>query len=358
VITFNQPFYAWKKNMMGMLLVVLIFLCPFLIAATKIMPLGDSITQSDIEHASYRYWLWKMLLAAGYTDIDFVGSQTEVAGAGGQPLYPDFDKDFEAYWGQPLDVIISNAAPNIASMKPDVVLVLAGTNNIIVEPAKTVENTIGLLGALVETIRAGSPSATILLAQAPPSAYHPLNVKSYGEKVKEFAAQKNTAQSIVKAIDLYSPLTLNGDIKDGVHLTENGEKKVAKQWCDALVQVLPAPSGPTSEWTPPPRPRPSGMCDLKVTDISLEPSTATAGGEVTPAATLKNVGDAATPANGNLVRCVRPGERCHSMYPVVRYLLKACCPGRLGEACSQRRRHWKKHIQLFLGTLSDHGVCR
>jgi hypothetical protein len=174
-----------------------LFLCllacfwPLTIAAIKIMPLGDSITQSDYEHASYRYWLYKRLVAAG-NDIDFVGSQTRAAGGDGNPLYSDFDKDFEAYWGQRIEDLIDKAQGNIASMKPDIVLVLAGANNFIVD-SQTVDQAIAQTERLVDVIRAGSPNATILLSILPPCGIYPVKVMTFGERIPDVAAQKNTA---------------------------------------------------------------------------------------------------------------------------------------------------------------------
>src|SRR5215204_6437165 len=68
-----------------------------LFAATKIMPLGDSITEAEGGHASYRYWLWKSLTQAGFNDIDFVGSRTGVFN--GSPQFSDFDQNHEGHWG-------------------------------------------------------------------------------------------------------------------------------------------------------------------------------------------------------------------------------------------------------------------
>ena len=42
-------------------------------ATVKIMPLGDSITQSSTGLNSYRYYLWHLLLNHGY-HVDFVGA--------------------------------------------------------------------------------------------------------------------------------------------------------------------------------------------------------------------------------------------------------------------------------------------
>src|SRR6187399_3097989 len=74
-----------------------------LLAATRIMPLGDSITSSFAGHDSYRYWLWHSLQDAGYTNIDFVGSQRGVFG--GTPLHANFDQDHEGHTGFTADQI-------------------------------------------------------------------------------------------------------------------------------------------------------------------------------------------------------------------------------------------------------------
>src|SRR3954468_24495806 len=75
-----------------------------LLAAVKIMPLGDSITESFPGHASYRFFLYNQLVQAGY-DVDFVGSLTGVNG--GAPLYSNFDQNHEGHSGIRTDQIQS-----------------------------------------------------------------------------------------------------------------------------------------------------------------------------------------------------------------------------------------------------------
>jgi len=65
------------KNFFIYRLLVLISLSGFLLiatpsfGATKIMPLGDSITGSP---GCWRAYLWRQLQSNGYRDIDMVGS--------------------------------------------------------------------------------------------------------------------------------------------------------------------------------------------------------------------------------------------------------------------------------------------
>src|SRR3712207_891647 len=63
-------------------------------ATARIMPLGDSITESAAGMPTYRYFLWHLLKGEGYR-IDFVGS---MHGAyGGPPVNTDFDMDHEGH---------------------------------------------------------------------------------------------------------------------------------------------------------------------------------------------------------------------------------------------------------------------
>ena len=50
-----------------------------LLAAVKIMPLGDSITESFTDSAGFRFWLWKQLKLDGY-DVDFVSATESSVG--------------------------------------------------------------------------------------------------------------------------------------------------------------------------------------------------------------------------------------------------------------------------------------
>src|SRR3954469_10677067 len=98
-----------------------------LLSAVKIMPLGDSITESFWDHASYRFFLYNQLVNAGY-DVDFVGSMTGVNA--GDPLYSNFDQNHEGHSGFRADEIQNNIVNWANQNKPDVVLLHIGSNDI------------------------------------------------------------------------------------------------------------------------------------------------------------------------------------------------------------------------------------
>src|SRR6476469_5961300 len=67
------------------------------LGAVRVMPLGDSITQGDQFHSSYRRPLWK-LISEQEMNIDFVGSG-KLNFPQHLPPNPDFDLDNEGHWG-------------------------------------------------------------------------------------------------------------------------------------------------------------------------------------------------------------------------------------------------------------------
>src|SRR5687767_179244 len=96
----------------------------------RIMPLGDSITQSDVNHNSYRRPLWKLLQAA-HIPVDFVGSLTEhYVPRVNDPPNPDFDMDHEGHAGLRTDEILAQIPAWAQTYQPDVVLIHLGTNDL------------------------------------------------------------------------------------------------------------------------------------------------------------------------------------------------------------------------------------
>ena len=69
------------------------------------MPLGNSITQGDMNHPTYRYELWKLMKRDGYA-VDYVG--TSRTNYNGDNPEQEFDQDHEGHFlrweGVPLPV--------------------------------------------------------------------------------------------------------------------------------------------------------------------------------------------------------------------------------------------------------------
>jgi len=218
----------------------------------KILPLGDSITSGKPLSATYRYWLWRKLVDAGYAAdnpvieqkmVDFIGL---LCGAGddteppecGDPLYPntEWDWEHEGRSGQPTTWLHSIVPLSMDNDTADIVMLHIGTNDIHLGYSLDVAKT--TIGMIIDTIRSRNPYAVILLAKIIPSTLLPEKFPILNEKIGEIAVEKNTSQSPIILVDQYEGYDASDDNSDGSHPNESGEKKIAQKWYDALIPVL------------------------------------------------------------------------------------------------------------------------
>lgn len=210
---------------------------PVAAQTTKIMAIGDSITESAGGHASYRYWLWRKLLGNGY-DVNFVGSMTGVHN--GSPRYSNFDQNHEGHWGWRADEILAQIDTWAASAEPDVALIHLGTNDIFQNQGN--RRTIYEIGKIIDTLRATNPNVKVLLAQIIPSTNKAAEIRSFNSLIPTLARQKNTSLSPVRVVNQWTGFNAVNDTWDGVHPDESGEKKIANKWYAALVGSWLTPS--------------------------------------------------------------------------------------------------------------------
>jgi len=139
--------------------------------AVKIMPLGDSLTSGHRHYVSYRYDLWFDLIDAGF-DVDFVGTLKNTADGPNLDWYPEylttFDRDHQGQWGYQTDELVSIARSSSIKYQPDIVLLLAGVNDIWNLGAGGVSNARWGLRDIIEGIRSAVPGVTILLGKMNP----------------------------------------------------------------------------------------------------------------------------------------------------------------------------------------------
>ncbi len=198
---------------------------------TKIMPLGDSITEGD-----YRFYMYNSLVAKGFahgSDFDFIGSENGGTAAG------TWDKDHEGHGGFTTDQLITGRgnppggglSQELAAgtfVVPDVVCLLTGTNDIgydwgkmyrvnnngIVDPGESIpeyalHETIDNIRDVVGWLRARNPNVKIALSTGIPSL----------EERRHYAPATLEAlkDEIVKLVDgTYEvPADLAGPFKEG-----------------------------------------------------------------------------------------------------------------------------------------------
>lgn len=218
----------------------------------KILSLGDSITQAEINRASYRYPLWKKLIDADIK-FDFVGSMDTQQdkyskGTPPQPNYKGrtFDKDHEGHFSWEASDIIIGRNPNngtgsgnlaqwVQNYDFDIALVHLGTNDIFRNQSNA--QITGELKDVIIALRRDNPRAIILLATMIPSSKSERiekGVESMNEVIPGIAKEMNTADSPVIIVDQFSGFNLETDSYDGIHPNAFGEEKMAQRWFDAI----------------------------------------------------------------------------------------------------------------------------
>ena len=137
----------------------------------RIMPLGDSITtgndSSNLTPGGYRTTLFNLLSGTGY-DFGFVGSMTGNPG-------PIPDNDHEGRSGFTIEQLRQTVGPSVVANQPDIILLLAGTNDVTVslkiDPTLlTVEGIAGRLDSLLSDLYTYRPTATVFVGTIPPAA--------------------------------------------------------------------------------------------------------------------------------------------------------------------------------------------
>jgi lysophospholipase L1-like esterase len=207
---------------------------------TRVMPLGDSITEGTQVPGGYRIGLWQRLAAGGYR-TDFVGTQYNGPASLG-------DHDHEGHPGWRIDQVDANITTWVRNTSPRSVLLHLGTNDILQN--YNVSGAPGRLSALIDHITAAAPSADVFVAQIIPIANSGQDAaaRTFNAALPGIVAGKG---SRVHLVDMHSALSTS-DLIDGVHPTANGYDKMAAVWYSALRSVsgsIGTPGGGTTTGT-------------------------------------------------------------------------------------------------------------
>jgi len=206
-------------------------------------PYGDSITQSNNTHNSYRYNLWTKLLD-GSIPFAYVGSQT--TNFSGNPVWPKynglaFDSINEGHWGITSQGFVDNYPSWIANYTPDLILLHLGTNDI--GGGTPLSTSQANLTKIIQLTRAKNPDLVVFIAKLiPRSGVVPT---AYNDMVASLAASLTTSRSPIVVVDQATGFDTNTDTFDQTHPNASGEEKMARRWFEAIVTYygikLPVP---------------------------------------------------------------------------------------------------------------------
>ena len=207
----------------------------------RILPLGDSITQGDRNHNSYRAALWHMLQKQGHK-VDFVGSLNKNYFGGPPDL--QFDMDHEGHWGWRADEIINGGFSSgglsdfLEHYTPDIVLLHLGTNDVF--QGQSIASTAAELKTIVNILRADNPNVTILIAKLIPTTSPTINhiIENLNNEIVKIAAEATLQESKIVVVDHFSTFDPAAYTYDGVHPNARGERKMAETWFEALEELI------------------------------------------------------------------------------------------------------------------------
>ncbi len=211
----------------------------------KIMLLGDSNTRGrGNDPAGYRDDLWMMLNESGF-NVDFVGSATtNPPNSWNQPYA--FDRDHEGHGGYAISGytyagagdLMSNIDNWINAATPDVVLLMAGTNDFIFQDT-TAQETIDELGILIDKIVGWSSDIAVLIGAIAPLAPNQglaQEAALYNDMIPDLLSSDRYQQNNLSFVDTRNLFTLN-DLYDGIHFTPQGYTTLANAWFDGIVSA-------------------------------------------------------------------------------------------------------------------------
>lgn len=211
-------------------------------AMVSIMPLGASrVEGARPAFESYRYELWKLLVADGIA-FDFVGTRQDEAS---YPRYIGlhFDTDHEGRSGITSAGIREGIGRWLREVStPDIVLFSSpgGNDALTLMPY---EDTIANINAIIDRIQVENPNVTIVLERfAPPHPDDvPQEVLAYYETlladIVRIAAEQTTTTSTVLTVDMVTGFDEDAFLADDVHYNEAGARFIARRY-DAVLEDL------------------------------------------------------------------------------------------------------------------------
>jgi lysophospholipase L1-like esterase len=212
-------------------------------APLKIMAIGDSITHGVVdsgntEGGGYRTELWNLFAADGLA-VDFLGPRSS------GPNHIDRNhagmrgwRTDEILYGKSSESSAGNINTWLDSTQPDVVLLMAGTNDILQD--YQLSTAPDRLSSIIDKITEKAPSAKVLVSSILPSTRFDNDaeqVLSFNAAIPGIVNTKVSQGKSVFFVDIFNKFNVN-DLADRVHPTINGYTTIGNAWYEALSPLV------------------------------------------------------------------------------------------------------------------------
>jgi hypothetical protein len=201
----------------------------------RISPLGDSITEgmgwNYPSGGGYRSKLFSLVLKDA-KNVTFVGTRSNGPSTVDGKTFPKNHEGTSGITIQDLQKnVVDKGALTGAAVKPHIILLHIGTNNL---SGGNVTTNINYLGSLIDAVVKACPDALLVVAKIIP---YNGNEKGFNDAIPALLDTKTKAGAHIIMVD-QSAGFLSSDIGDGVHPNEGGYVKMAAVWYKAISQYL------------------------------------------------------------------------------------------------------------------------
>ena len=196
----------------------------------KVLPLGDSITVGLGFDGGYRVELFRLALENGH-EITFLGSQ--------QPNGPQmvagtpFPRQHEGISGQTITQIADRIPQPGLNEMPHIILLHAGTNDMVQGAAGATDRLASLIDLLIEE----APDALIVVSNIIPLPFAADAVNAFNAPIPGLVQSRAEAGAHVVFVDQFEGFPVS-ELGDNVHPDENGYNRMAAKWFAAIAEYL------------------------------------------------------------------------------------------------------------------------
>ncbi len=232
-----------KTTVFKLFLLQLLMTGPLTAQTVRILPMGNSITfddrtgdtRPDGDKISYRYRLYQLITAAGYT-FDFTGSENA-----GNNYFQSDDLDdnagFPGITDAQLAYLISTGynlkagkyeapGPYLNYYPADIILLHIGTNELDENP-DDVED-------ILNNIRHWDSDVIVLVARIINRATYSSVTTTFNNNVAAMVAARGDNRIIMVNMETGAGINYSTDMYDNLHPNQNGYNKMAAKWFEAI----------------------------------------------------------------------------------------------------------------------------